>query len=132
MTDDRRVVPLTLLVQAAVAAVLGLLLGVWVDAVAGTSAVLGGAAAIVPNAFLAARLLSSRCDNDAGALLRAARIGALGKLVLTALLFGAIFTTVRPISGPAVFAGFIVAQLVVPAALLVGDGPRDLRYREKS
>ena len=132
MTDDRRVVPLILLVQAAVAVTLGLLLWVWVDALAGLSAVLGGLAAIVPNAFLAARLLGSRCDNDAGALLRSARVGAFGKLALTALLFGAIFAAVRPIWAPAVFAGFIAAQIVIPAGLLVGDGPRSRDNREKS
>ena len=44
MTDDTRVVPLTLLVQAAVVVVLGVLLGLWMDAVAGTSALLGGGA----------------------------------------------------------------------------------------
>ncbi|NIW23497.1 MAG: F0F1 ATP synthase subunit I [Gammaproteobacteria bacterium] len=132
MTDDTRVVPLTLLVQAAVVVVLGVLLGLWVDAVAGTSALLGGLAAIVPNAFLAARLIGSRCGNDATALLQSARIGVFGKLVLTALLFGVIFATVRPISGPAVFAGFIAAQLVVPAALLIGGRAGRLDTGEKS
>ena len=54
------------------------------------------------------------------------------KLVLTALLFGVIFATVRPISGPAVFAGFIAAQAVVPAALLFGGGSARLDTGEKS
>lgn len=132
MTDDTRVVPLTLLVQAAVVVALGLLLGLWMDAVAGTSALLGGLAAIVPNAFLAARLIGSRCGNDANALLQSAKIGVFGKSVLTALLFGVIFATVRPISGPAVFAGFIAAQAVVPAALLIGGGSARLDTGEKS
>ena len=132
MTDDNRVVPLTLLVQAAVTVVVGLLLGLWIDAVAGTSALLGGLAAIVPNAFLAARLIGSRCGNDASELLRSAWVGAFGKLVLTVLLFGVIFATVRPISGPAVFAGFIAAQAVIPAALLFGGGTKKLEIGEKS
>ena len=132
LTDDTRVVPLTLLVQAAVVVALGILLGLWMDAVAGTSALLGGLAAIVPNAFLAARLIGSRCGNDANALLQSARIGVFGKAVLTGLLFGVIFAAVRPISGPAVFAGFIAAQVVVPAALLFGGGPARLDTGEKS
>ena len=132
MTDDTHVVPLTLLVQAAVVVALSLLLGLWMDSVAGTSALLGGLAAIVPNAFLAARLLGSRCGNDASALLQSARVGVFGKLVLTMVLFGVIFATVRPISGPAVFAGFIAAQVVVPAALLVGGGTDGLDSGEKS
>lgn len=132
LTDDTRVVPLTLLVQAAVTVALGLLLGLWVDAVAGTSALLGGVTAIVPNAFLAARLIGSRCGNDANALLRSAWVGVFGKLVLTMVLFGVIFATVRPISGPAVFAGFIAAQVVIPAALLIGGGTERLETGEKS
>ena len=132
MTDDIRVVPLTLLVQAAVALALGASLGLWMGMVAGTSALLGGLAAIVPNAFLAARLIGSRCDNDANALLQSARIGVFGKSVLTALLFGVIFATVRPISGPAVFAGFIAAQIVGPAVLLIGGGSARLDTGEKS
>ena len=132
MTDDSRVVPLTLLVQAAVVVALGILLGLWMDAVAGTSALLGGLAAIVPNAFLAARLIGSRCGNDANALLQSARVGVFGKLVLTVLLFGVIFATVRPISGPAVFAGFIAAQLVIPVALLFGGETKKLEIGEKS
>ena len=74
----------------------------------------------------------SRCGNDANALLQSARIGVFGKAVLTALLFGVIFATVRPISGPAVFAGFIAAQVVVPAALLIGGGTTRLDTGEKS
>ena len=132
MTDDTRVVPLTLLVQAAVVVALGLLLGLWIDAVAGTSVLLGGLAALVPNAFLAARLIGSRSGNDADALLHSAWIGVIGKLVLTMLLFGVIFATVRPISGPAVFAGFIAAQFVVPAALALGGGTQRLDTGGKS
>ena len=133
LTDDRRVVPLTLLVQAAVTVVLGLLLGLWIDAVAAVSALLGGATAIVPNAYLAARLIGSNCGNDAGVLLRSAQIGVIGKSVLTAILFGVIFATVRPISGPAIFAGFIAAQIVIPIALLIGgSGSEKLEFGEKS
>lgn len=132
MTDDSHVVPLTLLVQAAIVVALSLLLGLWMGPVAGTSSVLGGLAAIVPNAFLAARLIGSRGGNDANALLQSARVGVLGKLVLTVLLFGVIFATVRPISGPAVFAGFIAAQVVIPAALLIGGGTERVDTGDKS
>jgi ATP synthase protein I len=114
-----RVVPLTLLAQAGVSMVLAAVL--WLsfgDAVA-VSTLLGGAAAVVPNGFLAARVLKPNRPVDA--LLRAAWIGEIGKILLTALAFGVIFGFVRPLSPPAVFAGFIAAQLVVFGALLVGD-----------
>lgn len=131
LIDDRRVVPFTLLAQAGVAVALAVLLGFWVDGVAGVSALLGGTVAVVPNAFLAARLVKPRHDDDAAAVMRSAWIGVLGKLLITALLFGVIFHTVKPISGLAVFGGFIAAQSVILGALLVG-GPASLNLGAKS
>ena len=81
---------------------------------------LGGATAVVPNGFLAARLLAPSRDQSAKAMMRSAWFGEVGKVLLTALLFGVIFGFVRPLSPLAVFAGFIAAQLVVFGALLLG------------
>ena len=83
---------------------------------------LGGAAAVVPNAFLAARLLKPNRDTSAGAMMRSAWVGEIGKVLLTVLLFGVIFGFVRPIQPLAVLAGFIAAQLAVFGALLLGNG----------
>ncbi|WP_428100572.1 ATP synthase subunit I [Candidatus Rariloculus sp.] len=118
LTDDRRVMPLTLLAQAGVGLCLAALVWPWLGEVAAASVAAGAMVAVIPNAFLAARLLSAA--NDARAILRSAWVGELGKLVLTALLFGAVFAFVRPLSVMAVFGGFIAAQLVVLGALLVG------------
>jgi ATP synthase protein I len=120
--DVQRVVPLTLLAQAGVSTALAV--GVWAvyGATAGISTLLGGAAAVVPNAFLAARLLKPGRDVGADAVMRAAWLGEIGKIFLTVLAFGVIFGVVRPISPPAVFAGFISAQLMVFGALLMGGG----------
>jgi ATP synthase protein I len=60
---------------------------------------LGGLACVIPNAFLALRLVVPRRDPGASALVRAAYIGELGKLALTALMFGRIFVLVRPLAG---------------------------------
>ena len=114
-----RVVPLTLLAQAGVSVVLAAALWLSFDETVAVSTLLGGAAAVVPNAFLAARLLKPNRPVDA--LMRAAWIGEMGKMLLTVLAFGVIFGFVRPLSPPAVFAGYIAAQLVVFGALLVGD-----------
>ena len=122
MIDVKHVVPVTLLVQACVSLVLAAVLWVVVGEVAATSALLGGAAVVLPNGFLAARLLQPSRDQSAKAMMRAAWIGEFGKVLLTALLFGVIFGFVRPIEPPAVFAGFIAAQLVVFGALLLGSG----------
>ena len=120
--DAKHVVPLTLLAQACVSVVVAAVAWVWAGQIAGMSAMLGGVTAVVPNAFLAARLLQPSRDESAKAMMRSAWLGEIGKLLLTALLFGVIFGFVRPIQPLAVFAGFIAAQLIVFGALLVGGG----------
>jgi ATP synthase protein I len=120
--DVKHVVPLTLLVQACVSLVLAAVLWAWMGEVAGMSTLLGGVAVVIPNAFLAARLLQPSRDQSAKAMMRSAWFGEIGKVLLTALVFGVIFGFVRPIEPLAVFAGFIAAQLVVFGALLLGGG----------
>jgi ATP synthase protein I len=120
--DVQRLVPLTLLAQAGVSSALAALLWLTFGDVVAASTLLGGAAAVVPNAFLAARVLKPNRDVSAGAMMRAAWLGEIGKVLLTVMAFGAIFGFVRPLSPPAVFAGFIAAQLVVFGALLFGGG----------
>jgi ATP synthase protein I len=120
--DVKHVVPVTLLAQTCVSFVVAAVSWASAGEVAGVSALLGGAAAVVPNGFLAARVLSPNRDLSAKAMMRSAWIGELGKLLLTVLLFGVIFGFVRPIEPLAVFAGFIAAQLVVFGALLLGGG----------
>ena len=119
-TDVQRVVPLTLLAQAGVSMILAAVLWLSYGDTVAASTLLGGAAAVVPNGFLAARILTPSRDPRGVAILRAAWIGEIGKILLTILAFGVIFGFVRPISPPAVFAGFIAAQLWVFGALLIG------------
>jgi len=122
--DVKHVVPVTLLVQLCVSVVVALVLWAWIGEVAGASALLGGAAVVIPNGFLAARLLQPSRDESARVIMRAAWIGEIGKLLLTVLLFAAIFGAVRPLEPPAFFGGFIAAQLVVFGALFLGGAPR--------
>lgn len=111
-----------LLAQVLVSVLVTAGLAVWQGQVVAISALLGGMIAVVPNAFLAARLLSPAAGDSAKGLLRAAWIGEIGKLVLTVVLFAVVFATVRPLSALAVFGGFIAAQLMVFGGLLMG-GP---------
>ena len=94
---------------------------VWVawGAVAGYSALLGSLTCVVPNAFLALRLVAPRRDPGAAGLLRAAWVGEIGKLALTVLLFTLVFTLVRPLSAAALFAGFIATQLAAFSGFLL-------------
>ncbi len=93
--------------------------------VSGYSALLGGLTCVVPNAFLALRLLAPRRDRGARGLLRAAYIGELGKLALTVLMFGSVFVLVRPLAPLPLFTGFIACQLATFAGLLMRDPDSD-------
>src|SRR5687767_6059360 len=68
--DDKHVVPVTLLVQLCVSVVVALALWAWMGEVAAVSALLGGAAVVIPNGFLAARLLKPNRDVSARAMMR--------------------------------------------------------------
>jgi len=98
--------------------------GLWgiFGGVAGYSAILGSLVCVIPNGFLALRLIVPRRDPGAQDLMRAAWIGEIGKLALTVLFFTLVFTLVRPLSAAALFAGFIVTQLVVFSGFLMRSG----------
>lgn len=119
-----RVVKNVLLAQTGLTLALAAVFWGFDGLVSGYSALLGGLTAVVPNGFLAARLLLPRRDPGAGALLRAAYLGELGKLALTVLMFGAVFALVRPLAAGALFAGFVAAQL----ATFAGFMTRSKRY----
>ena len=97
--------------------------------IAGFSAMLGGLICLIPNAYLALRLTLPRSDQGASGLVRAAYIGELGKIVLTVLLFGLVFSLVRPIDPLALFSGFIATTMVTIFGFLIRDqeaaGTRD-------
>jgi len=95
--------------------------------VAGYSALLGCLVCVVPNCFLAFRLVVPRRNSGAKALINAAWIGEIGKLALTVLLFSLVFTLVRPLSAAALFAGFITTQLVTLSGLLM-HSEQDTRH----
>ncbi|MEL7184826.1 MAG: ATP synthase subunit I [Pseudomonadota bacterium] len=87
--------------------------------VAGYSALLGSLTCVIPNASLGLRLIVTRTEEGANAMLRAAWIGELGKLALTVLLFSLVFALVRPLNAAALFAGFIATQLLTFAGFLM-------------
>ena len=114
-----------LLAQLGLSVILAALIWGIYGNVAGYSALLGGMICVVPNAFLALRLVVPRRDPGPGALVRAAYIGELGKLALTVLMFGIAFALVRPLAAAALFAGFIAVQLVVFSGFFMRDGSQD-------
>jgi ATP synthase protein I len=123
-TRGSSVIVRVLIGQIGIGAVLAVVLWGFKGHVAGYSALLGSLTCVIPNAFLGLRLALAR-RNEARALVRAAYIGELGKLGLTVLMFSIVFLNVTPLSAPALFAGFIAAQLVTFAGLLMRDGKEE-------
>ena len=117
--DIKSVMLKVLVAQIGVGVVLAVVLWSIYGDVVGYSALLGSLICVIPNAFLALRLAVPRRDPGAQALVRAAHIGELGKLALTVLFFGLVFTLVKPLSAAALFAAFIATQLVTLAGLLM-------------
>lgn len=115
--ETGKVIPMTLAWQLGVAVVVSGFCLLFFSRTAAISALLGGMTAVVPNAFLAARLL--RPDSNPQRILQRVWIGEIGKWILTAVLFAGIFAGVRPLAPAAVFGGFIAAQFVMLGALLV-------------
>jgi len=111
-----------LLAQSGVTIVVAGIAWIWLGKVAAYSAILGGVACVLPNGFLAARILALRGAPTARNMMRTAYVGEAGKLILTFLLFGIIFASVRPLSPGLVFVGFIAAQAVMWVALATVNG----------
>lgn len=99
---------------AQLAALVPLCLLVWlaVDKTAGLSVLCGGVVAVAPQAWFAARLFRSRGARSASDVARLALGGEIGKFLLSAAGFAAVFALLRPIAPVAVFAGYI-AMLAV-------------------
>jgi ATP synthase protein I len=117
-----------LLAQLGLSVVLAMLFWGIGGGVPAYSALLGGLICVIPNAFLALRLVVPRRDPGPGALMRAAYIGELGKVALTVLMFGIVFVLVRPVAALPLFLGFIAGQLASLAGLLMRD--KDIRVGE--
>ena len=90
-----------LLAQLGLSVVLAMLFWGFEGRVYAYSALLGGLVCVIPNAFLALRLVVPRRDAGAGALVTAAYIGELGKVALTITMFSVIFVLVRPLAAGA-------------------------------
>ena len=89
---------------------LGLALGLlYAGVVEAYSGLLGGLICVIPNAYLATRLLMKSGSGDSRVFLRAAFTGEAIKLLLTAGLFMLVFSTVKPLNVLMLFVGFIAA-----------------------
>ena len=113
-----------LLTQLAAGLVLAAAVWIWLGSGRAIPTLMGGLIGVVPNAFLAARLMSPRAGGSARSLLRAGWLGEIGKLVIAAAMFAAVFATLKPLHPEFLFAGYIATLLALPVALLFDGDER--------
>jgi ATP synthase protein I len=111
-----------LLTQLAAGVLLAAIVWIWLGSERAVPTLLGGLIGVLPNAFLAARVMSPRAGSSAKSLLAAGWIGEIGKLAIAAVLFAAVFATLRPLHPGFLFAGYIATLLALPVALLFDKG----------
>lgn len=106
--------------QLAVAVLAALIFLGWSGTAAATSALIGGAIAVVPGAFYALRVIRSRGASP-DRVLRAHYAGEFGKLVLTFAMFAAAFAWMKNVSVLPLFAAYIATLAVYWVALLMSS-----------
>jgi ATP synthase protein I len=114
-----------LLTQAVTAVGLAAIVWLWLGTERAIPTLLGGVIGVVPNAFLAARVMSPRAGASARSLLRAGWLGEIGKLVIAALLFAVVFATLKPLHPGFLFTGYIATLLAMPVGLLFDGKERE-------
>lgn len=95
------------------------------DTVIAYSVLCGGLIAIVPQAYFAALAFRWRGARSARAIARSGYAGEVGKFLLSIAGFAVVFAALRPISGLAVFAGYLVMLVIqiTGSWLLLRRGP---------
>ena len=111
-----------LITQLATALGLAAVVWLWLGSEQAIPTLLGGLIGVVPNAFLAARVMSPRAGSSAKRLLQAGWLGEIGKLVIAAILFVVAFKTLQPLHPGYLFTGYIATLLAMPAGLLFDRG----------
>lgn len=112
------VLGLQLIVTLAVALALWIFQGL----IAGYSGLLGGLVALIPNGYFAFRVYRYSGARSARAIVGELYSGEAGKLILTAVLFIAVWLAVKPLVVAAVFGGYIAVLATGASALLIVRG----------
>ncbi|MFN3581351.1 MAG: F0F1 ATP synthase subunit I [Pseudomonas sp.] len=108
-----------LVLQGVSAVVTALSLWLFQDIVAGYSGLLGGLIALIPNVYFAYRVFRFFGARSARAIVTEFFSGEAGKLILTAVLFIAVWVGVEPLEAGAVFAGYLAGLAVSACAPLI-------------
>lgn len=116
-----QVIKLLLIGQLIASLAVGLIGGFWGQSAA-LGALAGGIIVWLPNCYFAFRAFRHRGARAARLIVRSFYAGVTGKILLTASLFVVVFVNLKPLNAPAVFAGFILVQMlnwIVPLLLSV-------------
>lgn len=108
-----------IVLQAAMAVLIGLLFGLVQGWVAVYSAWLGGLTALLPNMYFTYKAFQYFGARSIGAIVQSFWAGEMGKLILTAVLFAVLFLGVKPLNVLAVFVGYILVQMTSATSLLL-------------
>ena len=108
-----------MLVQASVALVVALLFFLGKGITASYSALLGGLIALLPNAFFAYKAFRYFGARSAREIVQAIWSGAMGKWILTAVLFALVFVGIRQLDIAALFVGYLLAVAAAASAPLL-------------
>ena len=108
-----------IVLQAAMAVLIGVLVGVMKGWVAAYSAWLGGLTALLPNMYFTYKAFQYFGARSIGAIVQSFWAGEMGKLILTAVLFAVLFLGVKPLNVLAVFVGYILVQMTSATSLLL-------------
>jgi len=83
-----------------------------VDQVWAYSMFFGGLIAVLPQAYFAVKVFHQTGARSAETALKASYTGEVGKFVLTAVGFAAVFAMVSPLSGLTVFIGYLIMLVI--------------------
>ena len=108
-----------LVLQLVVTLVVALVLWVFQGLIAGYSGLLGGLVALIPNCYFAFRVYRYSGARSARAIVGEFYSGEAGKLILTAVLFIAVWVGVEPLEAVAVFVGYLAGLAVSACAPLI-------------
>ena len=111
-----------LVMQLAVTLAVALVLWIFQGLIAGYSGLLGGLVALIPNCYFAFRVYRYSGARSARAIVGEFYSGEAGKLILTAVLFIAVWLAVKPLVVAAVFGGYIAVLVTGASALLIVRG----------
>ncbi len=108
-----------LLVQGCVCQLISIVFLLGSDLTAGYSALLGGLTALLPNVFFAYKAFRFFGARSAKDIVLSIWSGAMGKWILTAVLFALVFVGIRQLDIIALFVGYLLVVAVGASAPLL-------------